>query len=253
MSHGCENCWSTDFEEGEDDEGVLLALCNGLENFFEALDAGEGASKKHCGRGDTHMFSILSGLLLRILLHRDRELKAAALRAYVSLLKACYDPAVLQDIVIPQVFELSEDDRDVFRQAAAYILPDSLRCAHRCASQIQLQNKQHAHITENEQQPLDAIRDLKDQLLAAYVRLCGDKNCAVQLAAGQQLPVFMDYIAAEVEILQCEHDSQHKTPRKANEGAASASDGRIGELMVAVYTAAQKFTLSPNVGSSDLC
>ncbi|KAL8275783.1 hypothetical protein Esti_000346 [Eimeria stiedai] len=180
-----------DFEEGEDDEDVLMMLCNGLRESFQTFDGSKTARVKRSECLHTNAFSALLNLLLRILLHRDRELKMAAISAFGALLSASDVTFILRNNVLSHMLELSEDERDAFRQVAALALPATLH-------------------------------------------------------SGQQLPIFVDFIAEEVEALQHEQALQQKRVDGPVEEDAASSDADMGELMVAVYTATQKFTLSPN-------
>ena len=236
---------SADFEEGEDDEDVLLVLCTELTGFLEGFDSVEQVRKKRPAPWAAEEFSAVFSLLLRIMLHRDRELKATALRAFVALTSACDDMAAVKNTVIDRVIELSEDQRDMFRQAAASLLPATLRWARRCLAR--LQTGPRAQEAAEHERSVDALLEAKQRLLNSYVKLCGDKNCAVQLAAGQQLPIFVEYIAAEVEALQQCQTLQQKPLSGTMDGCMAVGDGEIGELMIAVYTATQKLTLSINV------
>ncbi|KAL8454915.1 hypothetical protein Emag_001281 [Eimeria magna] len=234
-----------DFEEGEDDEGVLITLCNGLREFFEALDGDEASREDRSACPHAKAFNAVLDLLLRVLLHRDRELKMAAMSAFGALLAASDFTLLLRNDIISHMLELSEDERDAFRQVAALALPATLHYARRCAAE--LHNGRQTGRSEQEADLAYAILDFKQRLRVSYVRLCGDKNSGVQLAAGQQLPVFVDYIAKEVEALQQEQALQPKRIDGPVKEDAASTDADIAELMVAVYTATQKFTLSPNV------
>ncbi|KAL8453153.1 hypothetical protein Emed_001023 [Eimeria media] len=230
-----------DFEEGEDDEGVLTALCDGLREFFESFDA---AREDRSGCPHAKAFKSVLALLLRVLLHRDRELKVAALSAFGALLAASDLNLLMRNNVLSHMLELSEDERDAFRQVAALALPLTLHHARRCAAEMH--SGRQTDENEEDADLAHAVLDFKQRLRASYVRLCGDKNSAVQLSAGQQLPVFVDHIAEEVEALQQEQGMQPKRIDGPGKEDAASNDADIAELMVAVYTATQKFTLSPN-------
>lgn len=231
---------SAEFEEGEDDEDVLATLCNELRKFFD------GRGKFTHGRDECPYIwagglSIISSLLLRIMLHRDKELQTAALQAFSALVSTCDHVELLGNKVVFQVLELCEDKQSAPRQAAAALIPALLHCTRRCSAD--LLSKQRVPGTPEDSRALKALLELKRTLFASYVALCGDKSCSVQLAAGQQLPLFVDYVAAETEVLQQGLSTQHV----ADDVTDGSSDGAVGELMVAVYTATQKFTLSLHV------
>ncbi|KAL8429843.1 hypothetical protein ACSSS7_006291 [Eimeria intestinalis] len=232
------------FEEGEDEEGVLMMLCNGLREFFEAFDGSRTTRERRSKSPHAKAFNALLDLLLRTLLHRDRELKMAAISAFGALLSASDITLVLQNNVLARMLELSEDERVAFRQVAALALPATLHYARRCAAE--LHSARQTNQSEQDADLAHAIFDSKQRLRLSYVRLCGDKNSAVQLAAGQQLPLFVDYIAEEVAGLQHEQASQQKRVDGPVEEDAASNDADIGELMISLYTATQKFTLSPN-------
>ncbi|KAL8439927.1 hypothetical protein Efla_004852 [Eimeria flavescens] len=179
-----------DFEEGEDDESVLMALCNGLKEFFETMGASKHGLGKGCGSLLAKALNGIPNLLLRILIHRDREIKLAAISAFQALLAATDGTLILQTDLISQVLELSDDQRDAFRQAAAMLLPAALQ-------------------------------------------------------TGQHLSTFVDCIAEEVDALQNEQMLQQKRFGEAVDKAA-LSDDKAEELMLALYTATHKFTVSPN-------
>lgn len=231
-----------EFEEGEDNEEVLMALCAELQRLFESFGDNAFVREKCCVPWLAEGFSSVSSLLLRMMLHRDRDLRAAALRAYAALISACTLPTFVKNKIVPQVLELFEDQRDAFRQTAALVLPAALHCVRRCS--LELQKRQRPQEAAQDKQCIKDLQELKRQLITAYIGLCGDRNCAVQLAAGQQLPLFVDFIAAEVEALQRAQPLQQKLSDSGFAADAFEGDKEIGELMVAAYTATQKFTMS---------
>ncbi|CDI75045.1 hypothetical protein, conserved [Eimeria praecox] len=228
-----------DFEEGEDNEDVLAILCNELKKFFDGSDSIRNG-REECPYIWEGGLSIISSLLLRVMLHRDKELRTAALQAFTALVSTCNHAELLGNKVTFQVLELCEDKQSTCREAAAALIPCLLHCTHRCSTDLA---KQRTQETPDDARVLETLLELKQKLFASYITLCGDKSCSVQLAAGQQLPLFVDYVAAEVEVLQ-----QGSPPQQAAEGAAqrgaAGAEGAVGELMIAVYTATQKFTLS---------
>ncbi|CDJ62664.1 LOW QUALITY PROTEIN: hypothetical protein, conserved [Eimeria necatrix] len=234
----------SEFEVGEDDEEVLIALCDEIGKFFElseALNDGNGGSKYLWAGKEIGM---ISSLLLRIMLHRSKELKAAALQAFTAFISRCNHADLLRTEVALRVLELSEEKQAAFRLAAASLIPTLLQSIRRCMSNIDAKHaKDPEKRTMEESRAFEALADLKQRLLTSYVRLCGDKDCSVQLAAGQQLPTFVDCIAAEVDGLQ-QLSPIHDTASGVAEGGSATGEKQIGELMIAVYTATQKFTLS---------
>ncbi|OEH77758.1 hypothetical protein cyc_07267 [Cyclospora cayetanensis] len=234
------------FEESEDSEDVVMALCKELTTLFDAYGEGKRAlTATPIGWTDEGV-NALASLLLRILPHRDRELRESAQQAFTSLLAVCGHSAALKRQLMLRVLDLCGDGRDAFRLAAASLLPATLHCARRCCMELAEARGSSAQVSSEATPSLHALRDLKQKLLAAYLALCGDKDCAVQLTAGQQLPRFVDFVAAEIETLQQEQPPVHAPAEDAADGAAAAAEdqGKIGELMIALYTATQKFTLS---------
>ncbi|CDJ47482.1 hypothetical protein, conserved [Eimeria brunetti] len=228
-----------DFEEGEDNEDVLATLCSELKGFFD------GSDNRRNGRDECpHIWagglSIVSSLLLRIMLHRDKELQAAALEAFRALVSSCSHAELLGSKAALQVLDLCEDKQSAPRQAAAALIPTLLHCTRSCSTNLA---NQELHGTPEDSGDFETLVELKQRLFASYIELCGDKSCSVQLAAGQQLPLFVNYVAEEVETLQQESSTQQAAAGAIDRGSP-ATDGAIGELMVAVYTATQKFTLS---------
>lgn len=236
-----------DFEEGEDNEEVLMTLCAELQRLFESFGDNAYVREKCCVPWLAESFTSLSNLLLRMMLHRDRNLRGAALGAYVAFIAACTSPTMVKNKIVPQVLELSEDQRDAFRQTGALVLPAALHCIRRCSSELQ-KGQRPQEATQDKQYTKD-LQELKRQLITAYIRLCADKSCAIQIAAGQQLPLFVDFIAAEVEALQRGQPLQQKLSDGSFAEDAFEGNNEIGELMVAAYTATQKFTMSLHVGS----
>ncbi|XP_026191149.1 uncharacterized protein LOC34623263 [Cyclospora cayetanensis] len=236
----------SEFEESEDSEDVVMALCKELTTLFDAYGEGKRAlTATPIGWTDEGV-NALASLLLRILPHRDRELRESAQQAFTSLLAVCGHSAALKRQLMLRVLDLCGDGRDAFRLAAASLLPATLHCARRCCMELAEARGSSAQVSSEATPSLHALRDLKQKLLAAYLALCGDKDCAVQLTAGQQLPRFVDFVAAEIETLQQEQPPVHAPAEDAADGAAAAAEdqGKIGELMIALYTATQKFTLS---------
>lgn len=236
-------CFFAEFEEGEDNEHVLVVLCNELKKFFD------GPKDFRCGREECPFLwagglSIISSLLLRIMLHRDKELHAAASHAFAALVLSCNLAEFLGNKVAFQVLELCEDKQSASRQTAAGLLPTLLHCTRRCLADILA--RQGAQATPDDRRNLETLLELKGKLFDSYIALCGDKSCSVQLAAGQQLPTFVDYVAAEVEMLQRGLPTQQIVDGMTDTDSVGA-DTAIGELMIAVYAATQKFALSLHV------
>ncbi|CDJ35964.1 uncharacterized protein EMH_0019570 [Eimeria mitis] len=188
-----------DFEEGEDNDDVLAILCNELKGFFDGNEDPRNG-RDECPYVWAGGLSIISSLLLRIMLHRDRDLQTAALHAFTALLSTCNHAELLGNKATFQVLELCEDKQSAARQTAAIVIPSLLHCTRRCWTD--LLEKQRAQGMPEDSHVLETLVELKQRLFTSYVELCGDRNCSVQLAAGQQLPLFVDYVAAEVEMLQ---------------------------------------------------
>lgn len=190
--------------------------------------------------GDLTNLQAFYNILFGIFRNRAKEIRKASYQAFSMLLDNCLSPSFLLDFLTGALTDTAQDKSDRCRELAALLIPYTL-------SAMQLLGTKETGST-SKQQPLSRRSEVNkswSQLLGIFLGLCGDQACSVQLTAGQQLPILADAIAREVDVLKTVEDENPF----GEHGTISSSETHrvVEELMVFLYSAVQKFTLSPHV------